>query len=201
MQSIDSKIVSSIRKCGRGKVIFTSDFVRYGEAKAVGKTLERLVKSGLIIRIARGIYYYPKIDKKLGLGIIYPSLETIAEAVAKKERVKIIPAGAYALNRIGLSTQVPMNIVFLTDGSSRNIRVGGGKGIRFIHTVPKNLAFKNELIMLIVLALKEITAKKVTGEHIAHIKKLLANEPKEKVMADASLMPSWIWSIIMKSYE
>jgi len=201
MQSIDDKIILSIKKCGRGKVFFTSDFVRYGESKSANKALERLVKSNEIIRIARGIYYYPKIDKKLGLGILYPSLETIAEAIAKRDKAKIIPAGAYALNRIGLSTQVPMNIVYQTDGSPRKIKIGNGKGIRFIRTAPKNLAYKNELIMLIVLALKEITEGKVTDEQRAHIKKLLTNEPKERIMQDSQLMPSWIRSIIMKCYE
>ncbi|HEY5571304.1 MAG TPA: DUF6088 family protein [Bacteroidales bacterium] len=201
MQSIDDKIILSIKKCGRGKVFFTSDFVRYGESKSANKALERLVKSNEIIRIARGIYYYPKIDKKLGLGILYPSLETIAEAIAKRDKAKIIPAGAYALNRIGLSTQVPMNIVYQTDGSPRKIKIGNGKGIRFIRTAPKNLAYKNELILLIVLALKEITEGKVTDEQRAHIKKLLTNEPKERIMQDSQLMPSWIRSIIMKCYE
>lgn len=201
MQSLDDKIIQSIKKCGRGKIYFTSDFVRYGESKSANKALERLVKSNDIIRIARGIYYYPKIDKKLGLGVLYPSLESIAEAIAKRDKAKIIPAGAYALNRIGLSTQVPMNIVYQTDGSPRKIRIGNGKGIQFIRTAPKKLAYKNELNLLIVLALKEITEGKVTDEQIAHIKKLLTNEPKERIMQDSQLMPSWIRSIIMKCYE
>jgi len=201
MQSIDDKIISSIKKCGRGRVVFASDFVRYGESKSINKALERLVKSATIMRLAKGIYYYPKIDNKLGLGILFPSLETIAEAIAGRDKAKIVPAGAYALNRLGLSTQVPMNIVYLTSGSSRNIKIGNGKGIKFIHTAPKNLAYQNELALLIVLALKEITRGKVTDEHIDHIKKLLQNVPKERIMADLPLMPAWIRTIIMSCYE
>lgn len=201
MQSVDDKIVSYIKKCGRGKVIFVSDFVRYGESRAVNKALERLVLSEIIIRVAKGIYYYPKIDKKLGLGVLYPSLETIAEAIAQRDKATIIPAGAYALNRLGLSQQVPMNIVFLTDGSPRSIRVGNGKGIKFIRTAPKNLAYKNRLVMLIVIALKEITEKKVTKEQIMHIKQLLQNVSKESIMNDLPLMPEWIRTIIRNCYE
>lgn len=201
MQSIDDKIVSYIKKCGRGKVIFVSDFVRYGESRAVNKALERLVLSETIIRVAKGIYYYPKIDKKLGLGVLYPSHETIAEAIAQRDKATIIPAGAYALNRLGLSQQVPMNIVFLTDGSPRSIRVGNGKGIKFVRTAPKNLAYKNRLVMLIVIALKEITEKKVTEEQIMHIKQLLQNVSKESVMNDLPLMPAWIRTIIRNCYE
>lgn len=200
MQSIDDKIISSIKKCGRGKVIFTSDFVRFGESKAVNKALERLTNAETIIRVAKGIYYYPKIDKKLGLGVLYPSLETIAEAIAKRDKATIIPAGAYALNRLGLSQQVPMNILFLTNGSPRSIKVGNGKGIKFIRTAPKNLAYQNKLLMLIVIAFKEIGSDKVTQEQITHIKKLLQNEPIEKITPDLALMPEWIRTIIKSCY-
>lgn len=201
MQSIDDKILSKIKKCGRGKVYSPSDFAVYGEAKSVAKALERMVKAGQFLRLAQGIYYYPKIDKELGLGVLYPPLETIAQSIAERDKAKIAPTGIYALNKLGLSTQVPMNIVYLTDGSPRKINVGGGRGILFKHTVPKNLAFQNELAMLITFALKELKQENVTQEHRDKIKSLLQNVPKDKLMADASLMPSWVKSIIMKSYE
>jgi len=78
MQSIDDKIYARVRKCGRGKVYFVADFALYGEANSVQKAIERLVKSQKFLRLARGIYYYPKIDKKLGLGVLYPSWEDVA---------------------------------------------------------------------------------------------------------------------------
>ena len=78
-ESIETKILGRIRKCGRGNLLFASDFVRYGEQKSVSKALERMMKDGTILRICHGIYYYPKIDKVLGLGILYPTLEEIAE--------------------------------------------------------------------------------------------------------------------------
>lgn len=95
----------------------------YGDIKSVSKSLERLTKEAVIIRLANGIYLYPKRDK-----------------------AHIAPTGAYAMNLLGLSTQVPMNVVFLTDGSPRKIRLGDDKTITFKHTVPKNLAFVNKTI-------------------------------------------------------
>jgi len=201
MQSIDDKILAMIKKCGRGKVYFASDFALYGEAKAVQKVLERLVKSDMLLRLARGIYYYPKIDKELGLGILYPSWEDVAYAIAKRDKARIVPTGIYALNRLGLSTQVPMNFVFLTDGTPRRINTGKGKGILFKHTAPKNLAFRNEIVMLIVFALKEIGKDKVTQEQSERIKQILQQVPKELVLQDAKLMPAWVKSLIMKLYE
>lgn len=201
MESIDDKILSSVMKCGRGKIYFSSDFASYGESKSVLKALERLVKDGKLIRLSRGIYLYPKVDKELGLGILYPSLETIAQSIAKRDKARIVPSGIYALNKLGLSTQIPMNVVYLTDGSPRKINLSDGRTIVFKQAAPKKLAFGSELAMLIVFALKEITKERVTDEHLEKIKSLLQNEPKERIMADSKLMPAWIKSIIMKMYE
>jgi hypothetical protein len=201
MQSIEDKIFIKIKKCGRGKGYFASDFVAYGESKSVSKALANLVKKQIIIKLATGIFYYPKIDKKLGLGILYPSLDAVAEAIAKRDKARIAPTGLYALNRLGLSTQVPANYVFLTDGSPRRVKIGNGKGILLKHTAPKNLAFKSDLAMLITFALKEITQERVTQEHLDRLKYVLQQAPKEHILQDAKLMPAWIKKIILKLYE
>ena len=152
----------------------------------------------MILRLAEGIYLYPKIDKELGLGILYPSIDTIAKAIAKKDKARIVPTGIYALNRLGFSTQVPAIAVYFTDGSPRRIKVGNGKGILFKHTAPKNLAFKNELVILIVFALKEITKDRVTREHLNKLKHILQQVPKEEILQDVELIPSWIKNLIIK---
>lgn len=201
MKSIDDMIFAKVKKCGRGKGYFSTDFASYGEAKSVSKALERLVKAKILLRASRGFYYYPKIDKKFGLGILYPSWEEVAAAIARRDKARIAPTGVYALNRLGLSTQVPVNIVFLTDGTPRRINTGKGKGILFRHTAPKNLAFQNELAMLVVFALKEIKKDNVRQEHLDRLKFVLQKVPKEQIMNDAKLMPAWIKSLIMKLYE
>jgi len=200
-ESAHNKIESAIKKKGRGKLIFSNDFSDFGTNVAVRHALSRLCKSGLILRLAEGIYLYPKIDKELGLGVLYPSIDTIAKAIAKKDKARIVPTGLYALNRLGFSTQVPANAVYLTDGSPRRIKVGKGKGILFKHTVPKNLAYKSDLAMLIVFALKEITKEKVTQEHLEKLKYVLQQVPKEEIMQDIKLMPAWIKNLIVKLCE
>lgn len=85
------------------------------------KALERLVAKGILIRLARGVYCYPKEDKVLGLGVVYPSYEEIAQSIAQRDKARIAPTGVYAMNILGFTTQVPMNLVFLTDGSPRSI--------------------------------------------------------------------------------
>ena len=198
MQSIDDKIYNKVRKCGRGLIFSANDFANIGEPKSVLKALERMTNSGVIIRVTRGIYCYPKIDKVLGLGAIYPTFEEIAQYIAKRDKARIVPTGSYALNVLGLSTQVPANIVYLTDGSPRKITLKSGRGIKFIKTAPKNLAFKNRLAMLLTFALKEIGEGNVTEEHKQHIATLLKNEDKAAIEKDYSLMPNWIQLLILR---
>lgn len=201
MQSIDDKVLKSLRGKGRGCIFFSTDFATLGESKSVLKALERLVNKGDIIRVSRGIYCYPKVDKRWGLGVLRPTYDEIAQAIARRDKARIAPTGDQALNMLGLSEQVPMNAVYLTDGSARMIRLDGDRGIRFRHTAPKNLAFSNNLAMLITFALKEIGVDKVTSKQEKAIVSLLQNETKESIMADLPLMPEWISLIVRRAYE
>jgi hypothetical protein len=200
MLSVNNQIETTIRKRGRGKLVFSNDFAEYGTNLAVRHTLSRLCQNGMLIRLGTGIYLYPKIDKELGLGILYPSIDTIAKSIAKKDKATIAPTGIYALNRLGLSTQVPANAIYLTDGTSRKINIKG-RDILFIRTAPKNLAFKSKIAMLLTFALKELGKDNVQQEHLDRLKYVLSQVPKEEILQDAKLIPDWIKSLIIKLYE
>lgn len=200
-ENIGKRIVNNIKKCGRGSIFFPNSFVSYGDIKSVSKSLERLTKEAVIIRLANGIYLYPKIDKELGLGVLYPSVEEIALQVARRDKAHIAPTGAYAMNLLGLSTQVPMNVVFLTDGSPRKIRLGNNRIITFKHTVPKNLAFVNKTAQLATFALKEIGQGNVNEEHLKQLQKVFSSINEKTIETDYKLMPAWIRKIIKSFYE
>lgn len=200
-QSIENKILSTINRKKHGAILFASDFASAGERKAINKALERIALSGKIIRIARGIYCKPKVDTEFGFGILYPSVDEVAQAIAQRDKCRIVPTGDAALNKLGLSTQVPMNAVYYTDGTPRRIKVYNGKGILFKHVVPKRLNFKSELVMLITFALQTIGQGHVSDEQLDRVKQLLSKESKERVYEDLELIPSWIRSIILKVYE
>ena len=200
-ENIGKRIVNNIKKCGRGSIFFPNSFVSYGDIKSVSKALERLTNDAVIIRLANGIYLYPKIDKELGLGVLYPSVEEVALQVAKRDKAHIAPTGAYAMNLLGLSTQVPMNVVFLTDGSPRKIKLGNNKIITFKHTVPKNLAFVSKTAQLATFALKEIGQSNVKDEHLKVLKQVFASINEKSIEADYKLMPAWIRKIIKRFYE
>lgn len=201
MTSIEENIWTAIKAKGRGSIFFPSDFTSYGEVKAVGKSLERLTEKGNIVRLARGIYTYPEIDTVLGLGVLMPSIEQIAETIARRDKTRIVPTGIYAMNKLGISTQVPMNVVYLTDGAPRKVSLGNGRSIQFKYTTPKNLSFTNPLAMLVTFALKEIGKDNVTDDIARQITSVLRKEQKENVLADEALMPAWIRTITRQAYE
>ncbi len=199
MKSIDNKILTTINRKNHGAILFANDFADMGEQKTINKVFERITLSGKIIRLARGIYCKPKIDTEFGFGIVYPSVEEVAQAIAKRDKCRIVPTGDAALNKLGLSTQVPMNAVYLTDGTARRIKIYNGRGILFKRVVPKRLNFKSELIMLITFALQRLGQDNVNEEQLNRIKQLLSHEPKEVIAEDLKLVPGWIRSIILNT--
>ena len=197
-----NKVSTEIAGMVPGQVFFPSDLAKVGtKTSHVLKVLERATKAGTILRLAQGIYYYPKVDDKYGLGIIYPSYEEVAERIAERDKVTIVPTGAYALNKLGFSTQVPMNLVYMTDGATKTIKMSNGNTIKFVHTTQKNFAYKNSLLQMLVFALKDIGKEKITEEQTTRVRELLQNIPLEQISDDLGLMPAWIKDFILEQYE
>jgi hypothetical protein len=171
------------------------DFLDYGNPESVKKALFRLKEKEILVRLAHGIYLYPKDDKELG--VLFPSTEEIAKAIARRDKARIVPTGVQALNKLGLSTQVPMKVVYLTDGAARTIKVGK-RTITFKKTSPKNLSIKGEISGLAIQALKTIGQKKIDEKILEIIQAILKNEKKEIIINDAKLSPAWINKILMQ---
>ena len=196
---IEANIAKALQKTPKGTILFVDSFLNLGNSENIKKALYRLTnEKKTLIRLAHGIYLYPKIDVELG--ILYPSTEEIAEAIAKRDKARIIPTGIYALNRLGLSTQVPMKIVYLTDGSARNIKIGK-RTISFKRTTPKNLMTKGEISTLVIQALKEIGKENVTDEILKQLKTVLEKEKQENISHDSNLAPAWINTILKQSLK
>ncbi len=183
------------KEMNKGEIFFISDFTELGNYEAVRKSLQRLTKEDSIKRIAKGIYFLPKKHERLG--VIYPHAEQIAKAIAKRDKARIIATGSTALNLLGLSTQIPLKVVFLTDGSTREIKVGN-QTIQFKKTNPKNLSIEHRLTNLIIQALKAIGEKNVTPKQIDKIQTIIdeSNE-RELIYQNLKNAPVWIQKIIL----
>ena len=197
-ESIDILIVHKIKKAKRGSLFFIEDFLRFGNSKVVSKVLERLVEKGDVSRVARGIY--ARLEKDPILGPIKPSTEAIAKAIAKRDKARIVATGSLAMNALGLSTQVPMNVVYLTDGSARKISLGKRK-IIFKKTTPKNLSAIGSISKLVIQALKEIGKDNVTEAEIKIILEHLQKEDPYRLEHDIKLAPEWIRIIMRKALK
>jgi hypothetical protein len=195
MEKAHTYINNSLSKKKPGELVFLSDFKGTGTDAAIRQSLSRLVRTGKIKRIAHGIYYIPKVDPLLGE--LRPSAEEIAQKIAVKERVRIQPSGAYALNKLGLSTQVPTRLVYLTDGPQRLITVGTMK-IRFKATTAKRLSMKGDLSKLIILALEELDLQNIDERRETRIRELLLKEDPKNLKHDLSLAPGRVHDYIVK---
>ncbi len=193
VQSVDSKILAFIRGRGRGSVFVPTDFLRLGSREAVDIALHRLARKRRIRRLARGVYDFPKEHPVLGQ--LQPSAETVARALAGRDRTRIQPAGAYASNALGLSEQVPAKVVFLTDGPSRTVKIGSTT-IQLRRTTAKNMAAAGRLSGLLIQALRELGQEHVTAEHVAHLKRIIPSDERRELTKDIRLAPAWMHPIV-----
>lgn len=196
MQSIEKQIERSIKSKPKGSLVMNDDYSSFGSSSAIRKALDRLEDKKVILRVAQGIYVRPKVNKHIGP--LIPTAEEVAVAISKRDKIRTVPTGSYALNALGLSTQVPMNIVLLSDGSPREIKIGKRK-IKFKKTTPKNLMAKGKISRLVIQALKQLGNGKVTVEEENKIINLLKMEERKDLMHDIFLAPVWIQNIMKKA--
>ncbi len=189
----DNAVRERILDLERGAIFFPSDFEDIASDTAVRQTLSRMVKRGEIIRVSRGIYCYPRSNPALGLDIIPPSAEDIAQRVAERDKVKIIPTGDQALNQLGISTQVPANAVYITNGARKKISLGKGRSIIFRESNEFRLFdFKSNAMMLAVSAMRSIGEDKIVDDIMRVIKEIVRNVSPEIYKHDIRLVPVWV---------
>ncbi len=182
-----------------GTIFIPDDFTACGTPDAVRSGLTRLCRNGKLYRFAKGIYYVPLYDKWDGT-LREPSLDAVALKIAQRDNVRVIPTGAYALNKLGLSTQVPANIIYITDGSARQIKFGEGKSITFRHSNDlSNFVYHSQLMQLAVLAMREIGEKDITEAQKRTIKDIILKHVTEQdFIHDIVLAPTWIKTILQR---
>ena len=197
-QSIESEIFSRIKRWGRGSVVLPANFLDLGSRQAVGVALHRLEKTKSIRRLSRGVYDYP-IDDPL-LGELSPTIEAITKALSQRDRLRLQPSGAYALNLLGLSEQVPAKIVFLTEGESRTLKIGP-MTIQLRRTTPRNMATSGRLSGLIIQAFRSLGKDHVTKARIEKLKSTIPLKQRKDLLKDIALAPAWMHSIFHELAE
>lgn len=195
--NIVNTIHLKIKNSKNGKLFFNNSFPGFDD-EYVGQILSDLADRKVLHRLSRGVYLK---TKETRYGLVYPPIEKIAQAIAKRDKANIVATGETALYILGLTTQVPMNAVFLTSGSKREIRVGE-RTIKFKNAVPKTFAIKDRQTRLIVQAMRAIGEKNMTKDDISRISTtILQQAEKASISKDLNVMPVWIRRIFVKTLK
>jgi hypothetical protein len=195
---VEHKILSRIYGHKRGYVFTPGRFLDLGDRAAVGMALKSLCDRGLIRRLARGLYDYPESHPKIG--VLSPTPEKIAQALADREGLRIQAHGAYAANLLGLSEQVPAKAVFLTDGMNRMVTVGK-RTIQLQRTTPKNMATAGRASGLVIQALRYLGQSHVDDSTVDALARRLPKKDRQDLMKDIQYAPAWIGRIFRRLAE
>ena len=191
--TIKATIFKRLEESPGNTVFFLNDFSELGSLETVRKVMFQARLQGLITHLCHGIYLKPMRSR---FGEVPPSLEKIAEAIAERDHVEIMPTGSTAANILGLSTQVPMIVSYLTTGSSRRIPIGK-RVILFRHAAPRNFVYRGKTIPLIVQALKELGKANVNEHALSALSSYMGKaQDSDTFESDILLAPAWIQAIV-----
>ncbi|MHB1099458.1 MAG: DUF6088 family protein [Burkholderiales bacterium] len=196
MQTVEDKIISRIYGRGRGWAFSANDFSADFGRSTIDWVFHKLVAAGTIRRVHRGIYDYPKFSELLQQELS-PDFDQVAQAFARKFNWRIQPSGDAALNLLGLSTQVPGRLVYLSDGPSRKYEVGNYT-LEFKKAALKEVGFKHRESGLIVHALKALGQERVDEAVIATLRKQLDEAACKRVLKDTVTATGWVYETIKR---
>lgn len=188
----------------RGRFVFTDDFASLESQGSVRIGLCQLVKDGVLHRIARGIYYYAGItgDINVKTSFVMPSEETIAYAVAERERIRIIPYGDQAAKKLGIIGMSISMLKYLTDGAPRVINLAKGRKIYFNHTSEvKMFDFCNETMQMISSAIRALGADMIGEREKQILQEAIRKVPDKEFEKDITIPPAWVQAIMLEIWN
>ena len=195
-QTDSNKILSRIYGKKRGQVFTPKDFLDIASHETVRQTLSRLTAAGTIRRLMRGVYEYPVIST-LFKGPSPPDPDAIAGAIARTHGWSILPEGNTALNILGLSTQVPAQWQYFSDGPSKIFRWDGGT-LLFKRRANKETTSLSHKTGLLTQALKTLGQPSITQEVLNTLLEKFSTDDFNRAIREARYVTSWIFEIIKR---
>ncbi len=192
MQTMQDQILARIDRLGPGKAFSAKDFLDIATRGSIDVALGGLTRKGTIRRIRRGLYDMPKVNPALG-GKLSPDIDEAAQAIARRQR-------AWAANLLGLSTQVPSKIIYLTDGPNNEVQIGR-RSIHFKHARPKAMAGLEGKFALVVQALRHLGKENVGTREIETLRTKLSPQEKRRLLRDTRFGVDWIYDVAKKIAE
>jgi hypothetical protein len=192
---ITSKIKQRIIGKGRGAIFAPSDFLDIGSRASVDQALSRLADQGVIRRLTRGLYDYPK--KSPRFGYLSPSAGDIAKAVARKDNQVLQPSPAMAANQLGLSTQVPSKPTYMTDGPTRTKTIGR-QVIQFRNASSKTLVGAGQKTGAVFQALRYVGKGRVDDQVIGKLARSLDDKDRALLSKQSTHVPAWMHPVVQQ---
>ena len=199
MQTMRNQILRRIEHFEYGNAFSAKDFLDIASRTTIDVALHSLTHEGRIRRISRGLYDRPRFNAALG-GQLSPDIDEAAQAIARRQRWKIVPEGAWAANLLGLSTQVPSKIIYLTDGPNKKVEIGR-RSILFKHARPKAMAGLEGKPALVVQALRHLGKGNVGAREIDTLRSRLSLQEKRRFLKDTRFSVDWIYDVAKQLAE
>ena len=195
MSTVTQQIIKRIRAKRRGWVFAPKDFIDLGSRAIVDQALSRLTKQGVIRRLGRGVYDFPK--QHAILGDLSPDPNGIARVTASKAANKVVASGASAANTLGLSTQVPAKPTFVTNGPAHAKKIAG-RTVVFKHAKVPVFDNVSDTANLTLQALAHLGKKNIDSSVLNRCVNALSDRDIRDLVAHIDRTPSWIAEIILK---
>jgi len=172
------------------------DFLDLGTRAAVDQALSRLVRRSELYRLSRGLYAVPRVSSLTGRQAV-SSPDGVARSIARKLGLRILPSPPQASNLLGLSTQVPAKLVYLTDGRSRKVSAGPFT-LYFRHAAPRTMTVSGRLAPIVFQALRDLRRNAISETHIARLRRLLKQTDKQDLLKSLHCAPGWMKPILLQ---
>lgn len=195
-QAFTEKILSRIYGNGRGKVFTPKDFLDIAGHETVWKSLTRLAKEGKIRRLTRGVYDYPRFSTMLQAPA-GADPDAIARAIARAHGWTILPTGDTALNLLGLSTQIPAQWQYFSDGPTKRYDLSGGMLV-LKHRTNRETTLLSPETALVVQALKALGEERVDERMLDTLRTKLDAREWARAVREARYATSWVYEIIKR---
>jgi hypothetical protein len=194
MSTVGNSILRRIRAKKFGWVFTPKNFIDIAARNVIDTTLHRLTKKGIIRKLDRGIYDFPA--KHLTLGVLAPSPDAIAQALAKKSGDVAQPSGAHLANQLGFDNQVPSKPTYLTSGSSTKKNIANYP-ITLSHSKFLNNIQLNTNTIRVINALQYLGKNNITDDVINRCSSILSKKDKSQLKKILAKFPDWMVAIIL----
>ncbi len=191
MTAMAGEIMKRVSARGRGKwVCAPKDFLDLGSREAVDQALSRLVKTGKLRRIGHGLYDMPRFSDVLNRPAPV-DIDVVVSAVARRDGIRIMPDGLVAANRLGLTNAVPAKVSYLTDGSSRTVKIDGTT-IQFRHASPSVMQWAGKPAAPVAQALRWLGPEAAAADQVVStLRRRLPDKVKMDLEKNINNLPSW----------